>query len=84
MHIKISPYHVNDLTLRGKAEWFGMTSGVIITSFIISNAIPFFEDLSGLIGGIFIPFLNMIFPSKSFFVCSFVLFEAIFLTLNHK
>ena len=67
MHIKISPYHVNDLTLRGKAEWFGITTAVIVTSFIISNAIPFFEELTGLIGGLLVPSLNVIFPSKSLF-----------------
>ncbi len=62
LHIKLSPYRVNDLGWRGKLEWLGCTAFVIVVSFVVANAIPFFEELTSLIGGLLVPSLNMIFP----------------------
>mmetsp|Transcript_14205 Transcript_14205/g.35777 ORF Transcript_14205/g.35777 Transcript_14205/m.35777 type:complete len:518 (-) Transcript_14205:57-1610(-) len=62
LHLYFSPYRVNDLGLRGKLEWLGCTSLVIVVSFVVANAIPFFEELTSLIGGLLVPSLNMIFP----------------------
>ena len=33
-----------------------------MVSFVVANAIPFFEELTSLIGGLLVPSLNMIFP----------------------
>mmetsp|Transcript_14198 Transcript_14198/g.35751 ORF Transcript_14198/g.35751 Transcript_14198/m.35751 type:complete len:514 (-) Transcript_14198:39-1580(-) len=62
VHIKLSPYRVNDLGLRGKLEWLGCTSAVIVVSYLISNIVPFFDQLTSLIGGMLIPFVCMILP----------------------
>ncbi len=50
LHIKLSPRRVNDLGWRGKLEWLGCTAFVIVVSFVIANTIPFFDELTSLIG----------------------------------
>lgn len=62
IHLQVSPYRVNDLGWRGKLEWFLCTSSVIVASYIVSNAVPFFEELTSLIGGFTVPVLNLILP----------------------
>ena len=62
LHIAASPYHVNDKGWRGKFEWLGCTSTVLILSFVIANAIPFFDLLTSLIGGLLVPPLCLLFP----------------------
>ena len=62
LHIAVSPYHVNDKGWRGKFEWLGCTSSVLVLSFVVANAIPFFDLLTSLIGGLFLPPLCLLFP----------------------
>jgi len=62
IHVWVSPRYVNDLGWRGKLEWFGCTTSVVVLSFVIANAIPFFEELTSLVGGLLVPSLNLIFP----------------------
>jgi len=61
IHLSVSP-RVNDLGWRGKLEWFGCTFSVVVLSFVVSNAVPFFDLLTSLIGGLLVPTLNLIFP----------------------
>ena len=37
IHITVSPYHVNDLGMRGRAEWVACTASVTILSYIVAN-----------------------------------------------
>merc|ERR1712010_239293 len=62
LHLKVSPQYVNDLGWRGKLEWFGCTTSVVVLSYMIANSIPFFENLTSLIGGLLVPSLNLVFP----------------------
>jgi amino acid permease len=62
IHLRVSPYHVNDLGWRGKLEWFLITSGVLVMSYLVANAVPFFEELTSLIGGVTVPTMNLILP----------------------
>jgi hypothetical protein len=45
----ISPWWSNS---RPAVRWFGLTLAVSISSYLVSNAIPFFKDLVGLIGAL--------------------------------
>ena len=62
LHLKVSPKHVNDLGWRGKLEWFGCTSSILVVSVIVANAIPFFDLLTSLMGGLMITPLCLILP----------------------
>jgi len=46
---------VNNTDLRGKLEWFAVTTVVMISCIVVANAIPFFDSLTGLIGASFVP-----------------------------
>merc|ERR1711959_388560 len=61
-HIIVAPRHVNDLGWKGTLQWFGCTSAVCLISYIIANAIPFFDSLTSLIGGFCVPFMNLMIP----------------------
>jgi len=62
LHIFVAPKHVNDLGWKGTLQWFGCTSAVCIVSYIIANSIPFFDSLTGLIGGFTIPVMSLMMP----------------------
>lgn len=55
IHLYLSPKHVNDKGIRGKAEWFAISSALLGMSFIIGNSVPFFDELTGLIGASVVP-----------------------------
>mmetsp|Transcript_15464 Transcript_15464/g.32056 ORF Transcript_15464/g.32056 Transcript_15464/m.32056 type:complete len:161 (-) Transcript_15464:988-1470(-) len=61
LHVSMSSY-VNDLGWRGRLEWLGCTCSVVVLSYVISNLIPFFDLLTSLIGGLFLPILCLCFP----------------------
>ena len=61
LHVSMSTY-VNDLGWRGRLEWLGCTSSVVVLSYVISNLIPFFDLLTSLIGGLFMPILCLCSP----------------------
>ena len=62
LHIQFSPFRANDLSWRGRLEWAAVGFGVTTTSFVIANAIPFFDLLTGLIGGLLLPPLCLLAP----------------------
>jgi len=62
LHIWVAPRHVNDLGWKGSLQWFGCTSAVCIVSYVIANSIPFFDSLTGLIGGFTIPVMSLMMP----------------------
>ena len=62
LHIQFSPFRANDLSWRGRLEWAAVGFGVTATSFVIANAIPFFDLLTGLIGGLLLPPLCLLAP----------------------
>jgi hypothetical protein len=55
IHLYLSPKHVNDKGFRGKLEWFGISTGLLGLSFLIGNSVPFFDELTGLIGASVVP-----------------------------
>lgn len=52
LHSKIFPTTLDKSTMRGTLDWFIITAGYLVVGFIISNSIPFFEDVQGLIGSL--------------------------------
>jgi len=55
IHLVISKENVNDRTFRGNLEWFIITVCVLAVCYVISNVVPFFDDLTGLIGASLVP-----------------------------
>jgi len=55
VHGALSPARVNDTGRRGRLEWFGITSGVMILCYVVAATIPFFDSLTGLIGASLVP-----------------------------
>lgn len=53
MHAVFFPKTMNQITTRGKIDWFIITGGYIVFGFIIGNLIPFFADVQALIGALF-------------------------------
>jgi hypothetical protein len=52
LHSKIFPKTLDKSTTRGKVDWFIVTFSYLVVGFIISNAVPFFEDVQNLIGSL--------------------------------
>jgi len=59
IYIKVFPKERGKLS---KAKWFLCTVIVAILTFILSNAIPIFNDLVSLIGSTLVPWLGFLFP----------------------
>jgi len=55
IHLYVSPKHVNDFGFRGKLEWFCISTALLGLSYLIGNSVPFFDELTGLIGASVVP-----------------------------
>lgn len=62
IHLYLSPKRVNSQSLRAKAEWFGISTALLALSFVIGNSVPFFDELTGLIGASVVPLACWNFP----------------------
>ena len=61
-HRTFHPDSVHDYTWRGRIIYFGMTFVTVLICFVIANVIPFFVELTGLIGALFSPWSGYLLP----------------------
>lgn len=47
---------------QAQSQWFMITSGITIATYLLSNLIPFFDDFVELVGSLLSPFLDFLFP----------------------
>ena len=63
IHIKLFPLMVHDKGMKGSAQWLGITLSTMLLSYVLANAIPFFDSLTGLIGSVLIPIICFTIPA---------------------
>ena len=61
-HRVLHPNSVHDYNLKGYLIYFLMTLITVVICFVISNIVPFFVSLTGLIGAMFTPWIGYIIP----------------------
>lgn len=52
IHVRVSPATVEDCGTRGRMHWAIISGGVLLWSIFVSNGVPFFDDLTGIIGSL--------------------------------
>ena len=52
IHVRVSPATVEDCGTRGRMHWAVISGGVLLWSIFVSNGVPFFDDLTGIIGSL--------------------------------
>jgi len=62
VHVKLFPRTANASTCTARLHWFFISLGFLFLSWIVSNAVPFFDNLTGIIGALLLSPISLMFP----------------------
>mmetsp|Transcript_12881 Transcript_12881/g.20441 ORF Transcript_12881/g.20441 Transcript_12881/m.20441 type:complete len:223 (-) Transcript_12881:597-1265(-) len=62
LHNKISPATVNDFGVKGQFVWSCISFSLLLLAYIVSNAMPLFDQILALIGALQSPIIGYILP----------------------
>jgi amino acid permease len=62
LHRFVSPSSLNDFTVQGHITYALVTAFILAFTFVIANLVPFFDDLTALIGALQMPLIGFIMP----------------------
>ena len=62
IHVKLFPRTANASTCTARLHWFFISLGFLFLSWIVSNAVPFFDNLTGIIGALLLSPISLMFP----------------------
>mmetsp|Transcript_22160 Transcript_22160/g.71783 ORF Transcript_22160/g.71783 Transcript_22160/m.71783 type:complete len:471 (-) Transcript_22160:125-1537(-) len=63
LHLAIRPQSANDWGVSGSLVWLAISGAALTACFVISEAVPFFENLSGIIGALLSAPIFFFFPA---------------------
>jgi len=62
LHKALSPATLADDGRQGTIVWFGLSSGVLVATYGVASAVPFFDDLMSLLGSLQTPLFGFCLP----------------------
>ena len=62
LHLRFFPRTVNGSSMASRMHWFLLSGCLLVSSWIIANAVPFFDNLTGIIGALLLAPISFIIP----------------------